>query len=189
MTSIAITSTSVAVIVLAVGVGAASLATSAALKPTAVADAAGNLHVPEDYARNYEYLGTWGVAAGQGAGSKEMHVVYASPGAVAAFKKNGHFPQGTVLVKEVRDAATAPMTTGTVSHPNKLKGWFVAVRDTLNTHPGNKLWGDGWGWSWFNAGKPLHTTSTDYHNDCLGCYQPAKDSDWMYTPGYVRLQR
>jgi len=55
-------------------------------------------------------------------------------------------------------------------------------------HPGNKLWGDGWGWSWFDADKPLHTTSTDYHDTCLGCHEPAKTTDWMYTPGYSTLQ-
>jgi hypothetical protein len=147
------------------------------------------LHVPDGYARTYEYVGTWAVAADQGAGSKEMHVVFASPGAVAAFRRTGHFPQGAVLVKEVRAATTGPMTTGTVSHPAKLKGWFVAVRDTRNSHPGNKLWGDGWGWSWFDAGKPLHSTSTDYHTDCFGCHQPAKATDWMYTSGYPLLQR
>jgi hypothetical protein len=27
-----------------------------------------------------------------------------------------------------------------------------------NTHPDNKLWGDGWGWSWFDAGNPTKTT-------------------------------
>jgi cytochrome P460 len=166
----------------------ASLAVAAPKTAGSGVDAAGNLHVPSDYAARYEYLGTWAVAADEAAGSKEMHIVYASPGAIAAFKSTGHFPQGTVLVKEVRETTTASMTTGTVSHPTKLKGWFVSVRDVKNSHPGNKLWGDGWGWSWFDADKPLHTTSTDYHNDCLGCHQPAKATDWMYTPGYSTLQ-
>jgi hypothetical protein len=31
------------------------------------------------------------------------------------------------------------------------------------THPSNPLWGDGWGWSWFDTDKPLKTTSTDCH--------------------------
>jgi hypothetical protein len=181
----AIVPTTVVAAVLAIGLGAAA----AAKGHDPVADAKGNLHVPADYAHAYEYLGTWGVAADKTPGSKEMHVVFASPGAIAAFKKTGHFPQGTVLVKEVRDTETGSMTTGTVSHPAKLKGWFVAVRDTQNSHPGNKLWGDGWGWSWFDADKPLQTTSTDYHKDCLGCHQPAKTTDWMYTPGYTRLQK
>ncbi len=166
----------------------AGLAAAAPKSAGSAADAAGNLHVPSDYASRYEYLGTWAVAADKAAGSSQMHIVYASPGAIAAFRRSGHFPQGTVLVKEVRDAATASMTTGTVSHSTKLKGWFVAVRDVKNSHPDNKLWGDGWGWSWFDADKPLKTTSTDYRNDCLGCHQPAKATDWMYTTGYARLQ-
>jgi Cytochrome P460 len=88
-----------------------------------------------------------------------MHVVYASPGTIAAYRKDGHFPDGVVLVKEVYEAATAPMTTGTVSHADKLKGWFVMVKDSVGRFPGNKLWGDGWGWSWFDANNPQKTTS------------------------------
>lgn len=174
---------------LATVAAAALLMGAAAPKGAPVSDVNGALHVPSDYAKLYEYLGTWGVAADKGPGSKEMHVVFASPGAIAAFRRTGHFPDGTVLVKEVRDTETAPMTTGTVSHPTKLKGWFVAVRDTKNSHPANKLWGDGWGWSWFDADKPMHTTSTDFHNDCEGCHTPAKATDWMYTPGYAVLKK
>jgi hypothetical protein len=37
----------------------------------------------------------------------------------------------------------------TVSHAQTLKGWFVLVKDSKNSHPGNKLWGNDWGWSWF----------------------------------------
>jgi hypothetical protein len=43
------------------------------------------------------------------------------------------------------------MTTGNVSHAKILKGWFVMIKDGKNSHPDNKLWGDGWGWSWFMA--------------------------------------
>ena len=49
------------------------------------------------------------------------------------------------------------------------------VRNSKGTHSGNPLWGDGWGWSWFDADKPLKTTSTDYHY-------------WIYTNGYPVLR-
>jgi hypothetical protein len=183
----------VGALVVMIGVGGlAALSEKGVAQSTAsasVVDAAGNLRVPADYAKSYEYMGTWAVAGDQGSGSKEMHVVYASPGAIASFRQTGHFQDGAVLVKEVREAATGSMTTGTVSHPTTLKGWFVAVRDSHDTHPGNKLWGDGWGWSWFDADKPLHTTSTDYTADCKGCHVPAQATDWMYTSGYTSLQR
>lgn len=157
-------------------------------KTEAVVDASGNLHVPADYRADYQFLGSWAIAADQGQGSKQIHVVYASPGAIASYHKDGHFPDGSVLVKEVFEATTAAMTTGTVSHAQKLKGWFVMVKDSKNSHPGNRLWGDGWGWSWFDATNPLKTTSTDYKVDCLSCHVPARASDWIYIQGYPPLK-
>ena len=154
-----------------------------------VVDGNGNMHVPENYRREYEYLGSWAVAADPGRGSKDLHVVFASPGAAEAYRTGGHFPEGTVLVKEVFQAATAPMTTGTVSHADTLKGWFVMARDTTGRHAGNKLWGDGWGWSWFDAGNPTTTTSTDYKADCRGCHVPAQATEWVYVNGYPPLRR
>jgi hypothetical protein len=164
-------------------------ASSGGTKAESVADANGNLHVPEDYRTAYQFLGSWAVAADEGRGSKDIHVVYASPGTVTAYRGDGHFPDGAVLVKEVFKAATAPMTTGTVSHADTLKGWFVMVRDSKGLHPGDKLWGDGWGWSWFDADKPSKTTSTDYKTDCLSCHVPARASDWVYVGGYTLLRR
>ena len=158
-------------------------------KAEAVEDAAGNLHVPEAYRTTYQSLGSWAVSADQEKGSKELHLVYASPGTVAAYSRDGHFPDGTVLVKEVYEAATGPMTTGTVSHAGTLKGWFVMVKDSNGRHAGNKLWGEGWGWSWFDAGNPSKTTSTDYKADCQSCHVPARGSDWIYVGGYPPLRR
>lgn len=154
----------------------------------AVVDAKGNLRVPENYQTRYQALGAWAIANDEGPGSKEIHQVYASPGAIDAYRKTGHFPDGTVLVKEVFATSTNGMTTGTVSHPDQLKGWFVMVRDSENTHPGNPLWGNGWGWSWFDADKPLKTTSTDYKSDCLACHVPAQANDWLYVNGYPVLR-
>jgi Cytochrome P460 len=155
----------------------------------AAVDDKGNLRVPADYRTTYEALGSWAVAKDDGPGSKGMHVVYASPGASAAYRKDGHFPDGAVLVKEVYEAATAPMTTGTVSHADKLKGWFVMVKDSVGRFPGNKLWGDGWGWSWFDAANPAKTTSKDFRTDCLGCHIPAQGTDWIYVRGYPGLKK
>src|SRR5215813_1183778 len=65
--------------------------------PTAnVVDAAGHLRVPADYRILYQALGGWAIAADSGQGSKEMHAVYASPGAIDAYRKTGHFPDGAV---------------------------------------------------------------------------------------------
>lgn len=154
-----------------------------------VVDDKGNMHIPADYQLTYQMLGTWAVAADKAAGSKEMHVVYASPGTIAAYRKNGHYPDGAVLVKEVYEAATKPMTTGTVSSADTLVGWFLMVKDDVGRFPKNKLWGDGWGWAWFDAANPKKTTSTDYKKDCQACHVPAKDSEWIYSYGYPPLQK
>jgi Cytochrome P460 len=115
--------------------------TTSGSKTGPVADASGNLHVPDAYRTTYQSLGTWAVGADQGSGAKELHVVYASPGTIAAYRRNRSFPDGAVLVKEVFETATGRMTTGTVSRAESLKGWFVMVRDSKGLHPGNKLWG------------------------------------------------
>src|SRR5580692_9829329 len=49
-----------------------------------VVDSAGHLRVPAEYRTLYQALGSWAIAADSGAGSKEMHAVYASPGAIDA---------------------------------------------------------------------------------------------------------
>ena len=138
-------------------------------------DAKGNLRVPADYRTTYQMLGTWAVAADDGQGSKELHVVYTSPGTITSYRKSGRFPDGAVLVKEVFSATTGQMTTGTVSRAGTLMGWFVMVKDSVGRYPGNKLWGDGWGWAWFDAADPLRTTSTDYKTDCQSCHVPARE--------------
>jgi hypothetical protein len=80
------------------------------------------------------------------------------------------------------------MTTGHVSRVNKLKGWFVMEKDARNSHGQNQLWGDGWGWSWFDFKDPTKTTTVDYRHECLTCHVPAKATDWIYVQGYPSLK-
>src|SRR5712672_3928400 len=123
----------------------ALVAADGELKAEAVADTNGNLHVPNAYRTTYEFLGTWAVAADHGQGSQELHVVYASPGTITAYRRGGHFPDNTVLVKEVHFAATGQMTTGTISHADKLRGWFVMVKGSIGRYPGTTMCGEAWG--------------------------------------------
>lgn len=179
----------VAAVVIVALVHASRASSGSGQAATNVADAKGNLRVPQNYRTLYQSLGTWAIAADSGRGSKELHEVYASPGTIEAFRRGGRFPDGAVLVKEIFGTSTMGMTTGTVSHAVALKGWFVMVKDSRNSHPGNPLWGDGWGWSWFDADQPLKTTSTNYKTDCQGCHVPARSTDWIYISGYPVLHR
>ncbi|MGV7222332.1 MAG: cytochrome P460 family protein [Nitrospinales bacterium] len=164
----------------------------------------GAINVPKDYTR-WPTLGTWAHSNTKAddknviqPGSNEYHVVYTQPETIDYYQKHRAFPDGTVLVKELLHAETMQMTTGpAVSHATKIKGWFVLVRDTQGRFKDSKLWGDGWGWSLFNADDPLKTVSTDYQTDCLACHVPARplarddavDADkWIYTLGYPVLK-
>ena len=186
--TLGISGVAVAIVIAALGPMQA-IAISSASQTQAAVDAEGNLHVPPDYRSTYEALGSWAIAADEGRGSKELHVVLASPGSIEAYRKDGRVPDGTVLVKEVFKTATKEMTTGTVSHADDLKGWFVMVKDSAGRYPGNALWGDGWGWSWFDAANPTKTTSTDYRLNCKSCHVPAQATDWVYVDGYPALKR
>jgi Cytochrome P460 len=181
---IVVTACSVAVVRQA-SVGASAQDTLSSGK--SAVDSEGHLHVPSDYRRAYQLLGSWAIAADDGRGSKELHIVYSSPGTIDSYRKNKRFPDGAVLIKEVFKTATNEMTTGTVSRADALKGRFVMVKDNTNRYPGNALWGDGWGWSWFDADNSTKTTSTDYRLNCKSCHVPAQATDWIYVDGYPPL--
>ena len=158
-------------------------------------DANGNIAIPWDFDTHWVFLGTWSIAgedveqsaAASGHGAAALHNVYTQPGTVETFRNTGTFPDGTVLIKELLNTETASMTTGKVSRGKNIEGWFVMIKDTKNRFPGNKLWGDGWGWFLFDADKNL--TTKDYQAECLGCHIPAKHSDWIYVDGYPILQK
>jgi hypothetical protein len=152
-------------------------------------DAKGNIRVPPvDYRKDWAAIGSWSVADDSGKiGAKGIHIVYTQPETIAAFRKDGKFPDGAILIKELLTTATADMTTGTVSRANEKAGWFVMIKDSANRFPGHNLWGDGWGWAFFEADDRNKTTSTDYTTDCIGCNIPAKSNDWIYVEGYPAL--
>src|SRR6516164_8897412 len=82
-----------AIVVLAAYGGMDTTASRDLSKRKAVADDAGNLHVPDTYPTTYELLGSWAVAADQGQGSKQLHVVYASPGTIRSEEHGRTFPR------------------------------------------------------------------------------------------------
>ncbi|WP_349539722.1 cytochrome P460 family protein [Bradyrhizobium sp. AS23.2] len=69
----------------------------------------------------------------------------------------------------------------------RSRRWCVIVKDNVGRFSGNKLWGEGWGWSWFDGANPQKTASTGYTTDCQSCRVPARQSDWICTGGYPLL--
>ncbi|MDH5739600.1 MAG: cytochrome P460 family protein, partial [Nitrospira sp.] len=134
-----------------------------------------------------------------GPGLHEYHVVHTQPETITHYQKTGQFPDGAVLVKELLNAKTMAMTTGpAVGHATTTKGWFVLVRDTKGRYKDSKLWGNGWGWSLFNADDQTHTVTKNFKIECVPCHLPAKqlastdtveEDKWIYTLGYPVLQK
>src|SRR5262245_35868848 len=189
MKALAITGMAGLLVIVAVHGQRNAIASRTGAKAEGVVDAMGNLRVPDAYRTTYQLLGSWAVAASQGQGSKELHVVYASPGTITAYREDGHFPDGAVLVIEVAQAATAQASAASDSHDEALKGSVVMVKDRNGRYVGKKLWGDGEGWSKFDADNPSKTTSTDYKWNWRSCHVPAQASDWVYVGGYPPLKR
>ncbi len=146
----------------------------------------GSIHLPKvDFRASWTMLGAWSVAGKEGA--EGMHVVYTQPEAVRHYRETGVFPDGAVLVKELLAAATEEMTTGIVSYATDTTGWFVMVKSAESRFPDNPLWGDGWGWAYFDPADKTATVTTDYDAECKTCHVPAEDTDWVYMRGYPVL--
>ena len=143
----------------------------------------GDISLPDDFRTTFAHLGSWFVPQGDASG---FHDVYAQPGSVKAYKTTGAFPDGTVIVKELRAHSSGNFTTGSnVSYANEqLKQWFVMVKDSQGRFEENPSWGDGWGWALFKPDDVSTNQSKDYKADCLGCHVPAKNTDWVYTQAY-----
>ena len=172
--------------------------------PNVVDGATGAIRVPEGY-RLWPTLGTWAHARTdkalktEGAGLHEYHVVHTQPETIAHYQKTGQFPDGAVLVKELLNAKTGAMTTGpAVGHATTTKGWFVLVRDTKGRFKESKLWGKGWGWSFFNAEDFSQAVTKNFQVECVPCHLPARsaapataveEDKWIYTFGYPVLQK
>jgi len=151
-------------------------------------DASGNITLPENFAQEMSHLGAWFVPEG---GASGFHNVYTQKSTIEAFQKTGKFPDGAVLVKELRASTSGDYTTGeNVSHATgQLKQWFVMVKDTKGRFAKNPLWGDGWGWALFKPDNKKKNVAMNYKNDCLSCHAPVEKKDWVYTEGYPSLNK
>jgi hypothetical protein len=150
-------------------------------------DASGNISLPDDFRTTMVHLGSWFVPEG---GASGFHDVYSEKESVVAYLRDGKFPDGATLVKELRASKSGSFTTGQgVSYATSgLKQWFVMIKDSKNRFADNPLWGEGWGWALYKPDRPSKNVATNFKVDCLGCHIPAKDQDWVYTEAYPTLK-
>jgi hypothetical protein len=152
-------------------------------------DKDGKISLPKGYKQKWSHLGNWAVAKKPGKTVHEMHDVYTQPETIVAFNKTGEFPDGAVLVKEVRETKADQLTTGHSAWSTDIKIWFVMIKDRKERFEDSDHWGDGWGWALFEAKDPSKNVSAGYDTSCLGCHVPAEDSDWVYVYGYPALRK
>lgn len=145
----------------------------------------GEISFPADYRLKWSHLGSW--ALEEPDAKIGFHDVYTQPESVIAFQKTGKWPNGAVIVKEVRGARKGKMTTGEARWDAEIQVWFVMVKDTDNAFPDNPNWGRGWGWALFNADDHTKNVSTNFKLDCIACHVPAQNTDWIYQHGYPIL--
>lgn len=149
----------------------------------------GGISLPADYREKFVHLGTWAVATKPDKPVHELHSVYTRPEDIQAYRKDGKFPDGAVLVKEITNVGSDKLTTGQSTWATDVKIWFVMVKDSKGRFPKNDLWGLGWGWALFEAKDPKKNVATDYKTDCKACHVPAKNDDWVYVRGYPLLKK
>lgn len=141
----------------------------------------------QDYQRDWSLLGTFAHL-----GTDEVaqfNVVYTQPETVTAYRETGVFPEGAVLIKELRKGVTTNDGGGNVSSLGALTGWFVLIKPSKTDPPRGPLWGDGWGWAKFNVDAPDATITKNYRTDCIECHLPVEDTDWVHVDAYPVLHR
>jgi len=119
----------------------------------------------------WSYLGARAVQGADGA--EELHVVYTQCSSIEAYREIGRFPEGTVLITEVRKAASGAPTTGRIDWSNEAVLWFVMIKDGAGRFAGNPLWAEGWGWALFLAEGPATDIASNFRDDCMACPEPA----------------
>lgn len=146
----------------------------------------GDISLPDDFRLNWSHLGSWIVDDSEAPGAG-FHDVYTQPDAVRAYRENGVFPDGAVLVKEIRGIEAKTLTTGPAQWAKDTAVWFVMVKDDEARFDGPH-WGKGWGWALFEAKNPGKNVSKSFEETCQGCHIPAKQNDWVFVEGYPTLK-
>jgi hypothetical protein len=154
-------------------------------------DAEQVLRVPSvDYRKEWVQLGTFSILADKPQdGAKELHVVYTERKNLEAYLNDGKFPEGAVFVKDIWNAKTEALPTGTSSYAGDLAGRFVMVKDTAGKLGSGARFGDGWGWAFFVGNETVKTVTGDYKVDCLTCHEPVRKQGLQFLQGYPLLRK
>ena len=173
---------------LAIG-GAAALIASVAMAGGAP-DAPGAAHFtekgellfPANY-RSWTFLtsghGMSYNAQANAAADQPFDNVFVDPASHAAFLKTGHWPEGTMLVLEIRRSTSK----GSINqHGAFQSGEPVGIE--VHVHDSKRFKG-GWGFFGFDGAKPA--TMIGYDANCYACHQAHAAVDTTFTQFYPTL--
>jgi hypothetical protein len=161
------------------GGGGAVAASASSATPPAY-DAKGALLRPRGY-RRWVFVGaSLGLSYSEGGGGDQFHHVYLRPESYDAFRRTGRFPDKTVLVLELHEAAqkVAPSPHG--KFEGKRVALEVAVKD-------RERFPDGW--AYFGFGDGSRRTATAFaRTDCFNCHRQHAKSDNVFVQFYPVLR-
>ena len=79
-------------------------------------NASGEISLPDDFETTFVHLGSVAVATKADQPVDELHGTYTRSEDLAAFLRDGKFPDGAVLVKDVRSTSSSKLTTGAATY-------------------------------------------------------------------------
>jgi len=146
-------------------------------------DAKGALRRPEGYPE-WTFVGaSLGLSYAEGAaedGPGEFHHVYLRPSSYAAFRRTGKFPEGTVLVLELHEAAqkVAPSRHGLFE--GRRVAVEAAVKDSARSPEG---------WAYYSFGDGSQATATAFpRGACFECHRQHAARDNVFVQFYPVLR-
>ena len=145
-------------------------------------DAKGNLVFPADY-RHWTYLssglGMSYNAAANAEANPPFDSVFADPASELAFRKTGHWPEGTVLVLEVRGSSSK----GSINlHGSYQSGAPIVLE--VHVRDSKRFKG---GWGFFRVDTKQATSLIPYTADCYSCHQQHAAVDTTFVQFYPTL--
>ncbi len=176
------------VVTLLVMTGATTPVSAQPTKNSAVSlDSDGAMIRPQGY-REWVYVGTPltpNDLNNDNAPFPEFHNVYIDPASWAAFKKNGKFPDGTTLVKELVSVGSKRAASGKGYFMGEFIGLEVAMKDA------NRFKDEPGYWAYFSFGHkyPLADKSRmQPAANCNSCHEVSAADDWVFAQYYPVLR-
>lgn len=154
----------------------------------------GELMLPEDF-HDWVFLGsplTPHALNGGAAAFPEYHNVYVHPEPLAAYRRTGDWPEGTIMLKELQLTRTSMSQDGSSVEvsgrgyfPAELNGIDISVKDSRRFPETN-------GWGFFNFGHhapPYAETATpEPIEKCAGCHM-ANATKMVFSKFYEPILR